>query len=230
MKSSAPHPTAAQDQRAPEFFPPLQTALDEISAVDQRIAANRARQTEIDMVLNTKATPAPQPTVLDRARRLLAPRQEEAPLPPPANELANALREEFTRLEREIDMLKSARIDLVYNVNRHTDRATAARRELPDMKNVRAELEAACRVLVEIHQRGLALAQRLGQLGFNTVEPHGWTGAHLPGELVPFLEQVAAGQRVDMPFLSYWQVPTPYVERGRPQRQVIRSEWNERLT
>ena len=227
MKSQTQDQQTAQDQRAPEFYPPLQAALDEIAAIDQRITANRARQAEIDALLNARVAPAQQPTPLDRVRRLLAPqRQEEAPMPPPVSEQAAALRQEFTALMREIDLLQSARIDLVDTVSHRRDKATAARRELPDVKNARAELEAACRVLLEVHQRGLALAQQLQTLGFNAAEPHGWTGAHLPSELVGFIERAAKGDRIDMPFVSYRQQPTPYVDRGLPQRQILRSASN----
>lgn len=186
--------------RAPEFFPELGSFLAEIDALDQRLAQIQERRTELNAALTTPpAAPEAQgASVLDRARAVLHGKPIEQ-APQTALQLLNAMREELAQLAREADLLQTARQELIERSHHARERATAERRMLPDLQNAAAELQAACRVLLQVHAKGQALAQRLGALGFNLVEPHGWSGAHLPAELAGLLEQAAEGREVTLP-------------------------------
>lgn len=206
---------------APDFYPALRAATEEIAALDLKVQAHRERQAAIDAQLNrAEKLPGTPASPVDVARQLLRP-EASGPAMQTAAQLGHALREEFTRLRDEIDLLQRARGDMVSRANLACEKATAERRALPDVASAAARLAQAAADLLEAHRAGQELVGRLQKQGFNMELPHGWSGAELPSELVPMLEQVAAGGQMNVPFLSYWQKPTPYVDRGIKQRRVL---------
>lgn len=203
----------------------LRRMSDDIAALDARVEANRARQVEIDKQLNGGLQPpdAAAPTThIEAARRLLHPSEADAgPVKQTAAQLALALREEFTRLRDEIDLLLSARIDMVSRINHEREKAAARRLKEDDATVQQTELQTAARVLLDVHQRGLAMAGELNALGFPVREPFYFSGLHLPSALVSLLERAVAGREATLP-----EPPPRYV--GPPvekieQRSFIRS-------
>ncbi len=209
-----------------EFHPALRAASAEIEALDLKVQAHRTRQAEIDKQLNggqqlpDAETPA---TPLDAARRLLHPSEADAgPVKQTAAQLGLALREEFTRLRDEIDLLLRARIDMVDRVNREREKATGRRLKEDDADWQKTELQAAARVLLDVHQLGLAMAGELQSLGFLVAEPHYFSGLHLPSGLVSLLEMAASGREATLPEPIPPQRPDPNFKRI-VQRSFIRS-------
>lgn len=211
-----------------DYHPELRRMSDELAALDDRVKANRARQAEIDKQLNGGLQPpdaAAPATNLEAARRLLHPSEADTgPVKQTAAQLALALREEFTRLRDEIDLLQRARIDMVDRVNHERMKAAARRLKEDDAAGQQTELQAAARVLLEVHQRGLAMVGELQALGFPVQEPFYFSGLHLPSALASLLEMAAAGREATLP-----EPPPLYV--GPPvkpieQRSFIRSHSN----
>ena len=221
-------PTGPLALTALDYDPELRRMSDDIAALDARVEANRARQVEIDKQLNGKqhSIEAEAPaTPIEAASRLLHPGEAEAgPVKQTAAQLALALREEFTRLRDEIDLLLRARPDMVSRVNRERENAAARRLKEADAAGQQTELQTAARVLLDLHQRGLAMAGELNALGFPVREPFYFSGLHLPSALVSLLERAVAGGEATLP-----DPPPRYV--GPPvekieQRSFIRSHSN----
>lgn len=229
LKKSDKQPSGPLTQRAPDYHPALQALSDDIAALDARIDAHRLRMAEIDKAMNHGAQLTERdaaPPVLDAVRRLLhADTSDPAPARQTAGQALQALRDEFVRLQHEVELLKRGRVELAEAMNRERDLATARRRKEADVVEMQAELQAAARVLLDVHQRGQALAGELQACGFNTAAPQFFSGMELPVEAVTLLESVAQGLEAELPQFA---TPAPvlgYV-RAQPQRSIFRPSSN----
>ena len=231
LKKSDKQPSGPLTQRAPDYHPALQALSDDIAALDARIDAHRLRMAEIDKALNQGAQLTERdaaPPVLDAVRRLLhADTSDPAPARQTAGQALQALRDEFVRLQHEVELLKRGRVELAEAMNRERDLATARRRKEADVVEMQAELQAAARVLLDVHQRGQALAGELQACGFNTAAPQFFSGMELPTEAVTLLESVAQGLEAELPqFATPAPVPVPGYVRAQPQRSIFRPSSN----
>jgi hypothetical protein len=136
-----------------------------------------------------------------------------------------ALRDEFVRLQHEVELLQRGRVELTEAMNRERDLATARRRKEADVVEMQAELQAAARVLLDVHQRGQALAGELQACGFNTAAPQFFSGMELPTEAVTLLESVAQGMEAELPRFAT-PAPVPGYVRAQPQRSIFRPSSN----
>ncbi|CUA96549.1 hypothetical protein [Thiomonas bhubaneswarensis] len=226
LKQRPPEPTGALTMHATEYHPELQARMDELAALDARVEANRARQAEIDRALNHSAgAPETAPaTALDIVAKLLRPGgTTEAPVPTAA-ERAKSLRQEWTRLRDEIDLLQRVRADMVSRINLERDRACARRLQEADATEQPEALQAAASALLDVHRKGRALAKHLQSLGYPVVAPHYFSRMELSQTLEGLLERAAKGMETELP-----EPPPPY--RGPPvqkytERRFIRSESN----
>lgn len=219
MKTTEKNPESLP---ALEFWPPLREAQRELQAVDQRIADFQAREVELNKFLSAAPPPPPPESgTVAQARRILRNEPIEGST---AADQVQAMRAELARLARQIEVLKAARGDMLDRINRERTRASVERFKLADVQAAQRELQAAARVLLQVHRKGLELAQGLQAAGFEAAAPWGWTGAHLPTELEAFIEAAAAGEHIEVPpFDSGRTDRRPFVDRGFKMPRIFRS-------
>jgi hypothetical protein len=209
-----------------EDYPPVRALRAEQAAINVRLATTIARRNDCwNRLCTPNVAPAEDEGILARTRRLLAgdatAARSGAGSPAP-EEVAL----EHRQLLREEQLLNAAQSKLSTQLDRELRMATHHRKARPDFELAREALANAALALLEVHRAGFELAERVAAQGFDLSEAvDGWSGAHLPMELVENLERVVAGERViplDMQRFTVQLINRALTTRRAPDKPSLR--------
>jgi len=205
-----------------EDYPPVRALREEQAAINVRLATTIARRDDCWSRLCTPNVAPEDDGVLARTRRLLAGDSSAAR----SNFGAEALALEHRQLLREEQLLNAAQSKISTQLDRELRMATQHRKVQPDFELAREALENAVQNLLEVHRAGFELAERVAAKGFDLSEAvDGWSGAHLPRQVVELLEKIADGERpieLDMARFTVNLINRVVTTRRAPDKPSLR--------